>query len=200
MQLVTSSAEGISGAETRIVVHGISWTQYEALLATLGDTPGVRLAYLEGALEIMSPSRLHELLKKNLARLLEVYAMHHDLPFVGYGAATFRKRAKKRGVEPDECYVLTNRDVEPAAPHLAIEVVLAAWSIEKTSIYAGLGVKELWLLRPDGLEIHVLRAGSYRRARKSRLLPKLDLALLLRFVRRTDQTQAAKEYQAALRS
>ena len=125
---------GDHDAETRIVVHGISWAQYEAILAALGDSPGVRLAYLEGALEIMSPSRRHELLRKTLARLLEIYALERDIPLVGYGAATFRKRAKERGVEPDECYVLGEPGKrEPAAPHLAIEVVLSSWDLDKLS-------------------------------------------------------------------
>lgn len=34
----------------------------------------MRVTYLEGQLEIMSPSRSHEMLKKLIARLLEAYA------------------------------------------------------------------------------------------------------------------------------
>lgn len=71
---------------------------------------------------------------KTLARLLEIYALERDIPLVGYGAATFRKRAKERGVEPDECYVLGEPGKrEPAAPHLAIEVVLSSWELDKLS-------------------------------------------------------------------
>ena len=43
--------------ETRAVLHGISWAHYEAILAAVGDSPHVRLAYLAGDLELMSPSR-----------------------------------------------------------------------------------------------------------------------------------------------
>lgn len=189
-------------AERRIVLNGISWEQYDAILAALGDSPGVRLAYLEGVLEIMSPSRRHERLKTRLGRLLEVYATEMEVPLEGFGSATFRKKAKARGVEPDECYVLSERPVEdPEVPDLAIEVVLARWDIDKLSLYAGLGVKELWLVRRGALELHVLSGAAYRRVRRSRLIPELDLALLWRYATRADltQTRAAREYAAALR-
>lgn len=202
-QLHTDSAVPATDAERRIVLNGISWAQYEAILGALGDSPGVRLAYLEGVLEIMSPSRRHERIKTMLARLLEVWATETDAPLEGFGSATFRKQAKERGFEPDECYVISHRRVEdPETPDLAIEVVLSRWDLDKLSLYAGLRVKELWLVRAGALEIHVLRGASYRRAKRSRLLPKLDVELLWRFATREDltQTKAARAYAAALRS
>ena len=57
-----------------VVVHGVSWEQYETLRAALDDIPGLRMTYLEGALEIMSPSSRHEHIKKMVARLVECFA------------------------------------------------------------------------------------------------------------------------------
>ncbi len=181
-------------AETRIAIHNLSWRDYDAIVKAFGDDSGVRLAYLKGTLEITSPSGRHERIKKNVARFLEVYAMAMDLPLVGFGSTTFRSRPKERGAEPDECYVLDEKGREPAAPHLVIEVVLSSWLVDKLAIYSGLGVKELWLLRKGALEIHVLRGDAYRRSRRSRLFPKLDLDLLMSFAHRDDQTRAAREY------
>ena len=45
--------------ETRIVLSNISWATYEALVAE-NDSPGKRIVYDRGTLEIMSPSREHE--------------------------------------------------------------------------------------------------------------------------------------------
>lgn len=42
-------------AEQRVVLPSVTWQQYENLLATLGDYPGLRLIYLEGMLEILCP-------------------------------------------------------------------------------------------------------------------------------------------------
>ena len=45
-----------------------------------GDAAGVRMYYLEGEIELMSPSRGHESNKKTLARLLELWALETDTP------------------------------------------------------------------------------------------------------------------------
>jgi len=46
---------------------------------------GARLTYLEGTLEIMSPSEDHETLKKLVARLLEAWADETGTDLHGYG-------------------------------------------------------------------------------------------------------------------
>lgn len=50
-------------ADQRVIMEGITPTEYEVMLAVRGDRAGARLYYLEGALEIVSPSELHEHLK-----------------------------------------------------------------------------------------------------------------------------------------
>ena len=91
------------------------------MLRDLLDGPGVRMTYLRGALELMSPSRLHEDVKTRLARLLELWALERDVPLYGYGSTTFRVEPRERGLEPDECYVVGQPMAE--VPELAIEVV-----------------------------------------------------------------------------
>ena len=59
------------------------------------------MTYLEGSLEIMSPSRRHEVEKKQIARLLELFCLERDIPLYGYGSTTFRKEEHERGLEPD---------------------------------------------------------------------------------------------------
>jgi hypothetical protein len=51
-----------------VVVNGVEWKTYCALRELL-DSPGVRLTYLKGALEIRTTSRRHEFYKKTIARL-----------------------------------------------------------------------------------------------------------------------------------
>ena len=59
-------------AEDRVLLSGVTWEAYEALLVDDGPVGG-RLAYDEGCLEIMSPFRDHEQLKSALSRLVEAY-------------------------------------------------------------------------------------------------------------------------------
>ncbi|HEX7672503.1 MAG TPA: Uma2 family endonuclease [Polyangiaceae bacterium] len=189
--------------EERALLRDVSWEQYEAILEASGDSGAPRFAYLDGDLEIMSPSPLHETRKKLLARLVEAFAEERGIELGALGSTTFRRKAKKRGAEPDECYVRGAIDARafPQVPELVIEVAISPWRLDRLAIYASLRVKELWLWHDEALQVFTLRAGGrYSRARRSTVLPALDLALLTRFARRGDQTAAVREFRAAVRS
>jgi Uma2 family endonuclease len=180
-----------------VVLRDIRWEDDEALLRIIGDQAGTRVSYLEGTLELMSPSARHELLKKSIARLLEVYALEKDVALTGAGSMTLRKRARRRGAEPDECYFVGR----PArgAPDLAVEVALSSPLLDEEALYAGLGVRELWVWEDGALRVLRLKGERYVRARKSGVLPALDLAHLSSFVEREDQTGAVRAYRDSLR-
>ena len=52
--------------DQRVTLHGIGWHDYEALLAMRGESSATRVTYLEGELELLSPSFDHETRKKTL--------------------------------------------------------------------------------------------------------------------------------------
>ena len=183
------------------MLHGVPWEAYVALRDALDEQSGVKMTYLEGTLELMSPSTLHEDGKKMIARLIEVWAMERDVDLRGFGGATFRREAKERGLEPDECYKLGRLD-EDGVPDLAIEVIVTNPLVDKLAVYAGLGVPEVWVWRPGAttLVVHRLAGETYRQQERSELLPGLDVVQLSQFVRPGEsQTALAKAYQAALR-
>jgi Uma2 family endonuclease len=182
-----------------VTLHGVSWDQYEALLAALGnDHPSLRLTYCEGTLEIMTTSPERERLKTLIARLVELWALECDVPLEGYGAATFRKRAAERGLEPDECYVI-GRLLEDM-PDIAIEVVHRHGGIDKLDVYVGLGIQEVWYWEDGQLVPYALRESTYERCEQSELVPDLDFAELSGVVRKGgDQTTTLREYRDALR-
>lgn len=183
-----------------MLLRGVAWSTYEALLEAEEDNPGLRMTYREGWLEIMSPAGRHESIKKVLARLLEAYAEERDLELNGFGSTTFRSSEAGRGLEPDECYVLHPvSDVEPTRPDLAIEVAFTSWKLDRLDVYAGLRVPEVWLWRRGQLEVLVLQGEAYVASTSSSLLPDLDLELFVSFATRKDQVRAVKEYRALLR-
>ena len=112
--------------EQRVLLHDVPWGVYVVLRDAI-ESAGVRMTYLEGRLEIMSPSRGHEVGKKQIARLLELFCLERDIPLFGYGSTTFRKEEKQRGLEPDECY---SRGEDKAIPDVALEVVVTLGSID----------------------------------------------------------------------
>jgi Uncharacterized protein conserved in cyanobacteria len=183
--------------EQRVVLEGVSWQQYELLLATLGDDfPALRLSYLEGMLEIMSNSPLHEELKTTIGMLMEAYFQDTRTRFHAIGSATFRKVAKQRGLEPDECYCLGQKK---EFPDLAIEVVLSSGMVDKLEIYRGLGVTEVWVWEAGRFTIRHLRADGYECLARSELLPECDIELLANYVKPEEQFDAVMAFREELK-
>jgi Uma2 family endonuclease len=187
-------------AERRFVLHDVPWWMYVALRDELDET-GVRMTYLKGTLELMSPSDLHEESKTILARLIEVWAEERDVDLRGFGSTTFRREAKERGLEPDECYVLGKRASDESVPHIAVEVIVHAPLVDKLAVYAGLGVLEVWIWRATSRSIEVRRlvGEAYESRLRSEIVPDLDLELLARYVRPGEShTALARAFRAAL--
>ncbi|MDX2241145.1 MAG: Uma2 family endonuclease [Leptolyngbyaceae cyanobacterium bins.302] len=182
--------------EQRVILPGVTWQQYESLSATLGDFPGLRLIYLEGSLEIFMPSAEHELLKKAIARLLERYAEEMDVPLQGYGSTTFRREAKARGLEPDECYCV---GILKDLPDLAIAVNLTSGGLDKLAVYKGLGVPEVLIWQNNQLMLYDLRGEGVRESDRSQFFPNLNLTLFAQHIRPQNQPQAIKEFLQAIR-
>ena len=182
--------------DQHIVLHNISWDQYAALADARGESASPRLVYLEGDLEIMSPSTDHERLKKVIARLVEAYDEEREVGLMGFGSTTYRKRAKARGLEPDECYCIGQAKDRP---DLAIDVALTSGGVDKLSVYAGLGVPEVWFFANGAFFVNCLVDGEYIATERSALLPGLDLARVAELVNRAG-TRTDREIVAEFRS
>ncbi|HEU5074513.1 MAG TPA: Uma2 family endonuclease [Polyangiaceae bacterium] len=181
--------------ESRVLLGGVPWSTYVVLRDTV-DSPGLKLTYLEGWLEIMSPSRAHEVSKKQIARLLELFCLERDIPLFGYGSTTFRKEEKQRGLEPAECYC---RGADREVPDVALEVIVSTPLLDKLEVYRGLGVREVWLFRGETFELVTLRHDQYEPIERSQVFPEVDLPVLARFALLEDQHAALKAFRDELR-
>jgi Uma2 family endonuclease len=192
------AGEYVPTADQRVVMHGAPWTHYEALLALRGEASSPRIAFLDGALELMTPSKDHERNKSYIGRLVEAYATERGIDLSPYGSWTLKNAPRHSGVEPDECYIV-GADQSRERPDLAIEVVWTSGGIDKLQIYARLGVVEVWLWMDGRIGVHVLRGGGYESARHSALFPELDVELLCSFLDRPTALQAVRAFREALR-
>lgn len=195
---LAASAVASEPDEQRMLLRGVRWKEY-VILRELLDGPGLRMTYLEGALELMTPSPDHERWKKNIARLVELYAFLRDIELHGYGSTTFRKEARERGAEPDECYLIGRPLVD--FPDIVLEVIHTSPLIDKLAVYAGLGVPEVWVFEHGRFRIHALdrEAGGYRVVERSPLVPDLDFEMIARYAVRHDTPQALRELAAELK-
>jgi Uma2 family endonuclease len=192
------AGEYVPTADRRVVLNGVPWSHYEAQLALRGEASSPRIAYLDGALEIMTPSKDHERNKSFIGRLLEAYALERGIDLSPYGSWTLKHALRDAGVEPDECYIL-GADQGKQRPDLAIEVIWTSGGLDKLEIYRRLGVSEVWIWRDGGITVHALRGEVYEGAARSVLFPDLDLELLRSFLDRPTVIQAVRAFVQALR-
>lgn len=169
----------------RHLYYGVSWDAYLRLLDDLGDDRpgGIRLTYMDGILEIMSPKRLHEQLTRMVDMVLTVMAFELELDFDNCGAMTMRLDPQEKGGEPDSCFYLAN---EPAVrglteidllihppPDIVLEIDITSPSLDKMRLYHAACVPEVW--RYDGAEMRFLvrEEDAYRTSTRSRSFPHL---------------------------
>lgn len=183
-----------------VVLEGVSWAGYRRILASRGDRPVPRLAWLDDTLELMSPSRSHEVLRSLIGRLVETWCLENEVPFQTFGSWTLETRPsrRKRGaIEPDDCWFF-GRDPEPSRPHLAIEVVWTHGGLDKLAIYHRLGIAEVWIWRRGRIQIHALGDEDYQEIATSRVLPGIDLDELLGHLDRPSTYDAIRDYRATI--
>jgi Uma2 family endonuclease len=182
-----------------VLIEGVDWDGYEALLSLRGERSRPKLAYLDGVVELMSTSRIHEGLKSAVGRLVEEYCLERDIDFSAYGNWTLKQRLTRASVEADECYLFGRQPDDKARPDLAIEIVWTSGGINKLEAYRRLEVGEVWFWKRDTITVHVLGPDGYAMHERSARLPGLDLALVCRLARVQPMSDAIKQLRAILR-
>ena len=187
--------------EPRNLLHGISWETYERMLAEISQQPGLRMTYDGGSLEIMTTSSAHEILKKLMARLVEMLCFELAIPHKSGGSFTHKREDLLKGIEPDECYWIQNEpavrgkpsidlSVDPP-PDLALEVDITRSWLDRIAIYAALRIPEIWCFDGHSLRIHLLQSsGEYAESDRSAafpFLPTTEFARFLQFDERADE-------------
>ncbi|MFP4009620.1 MAG: Uma2 family endonuclease [Spirulinaceae cyanobacterium] len=178
----------------RTILSNIRWQTYQALVLDLAQTAGKRLTYDRGQLEIMTPLPEHEVTKRLLGRIVETTTEVLGIEIYSLGSATWSREDLQRGLEPDECYYITQEavvrgqlsfdlNVDPP-PDLAIEIDITSSSLDRLSIYAALGIAEVWRFDNQDLTIYVLRGGVYEIQERSQVLSVLTKSDLLQFLQR----------------
>ncbi len=169
--------------EPRVVIDGVSWETYEALLADHDGRSAPRFAYDHGVLEIMSPRTPHEEDNRGLADIVTVVSAGLGLDVRNVGSTTFRRLELRRGFEADSAFyvqrladVRERRELDAAVdppPDLVIEADVTHSSLPKLPVYAAFGVPEVWRVEGGRVVIYLLEGHSYVERPESKSLPML---------------------------
>jgi Uma2 family endonuclease len=181
---------------TCLTLYGVSWEQFEAIDAVLADFSELRLTYLDGILDIMSPlSDEHEDTKSTISLLVEAYFRSRSLRFYMRGSRTLGSKALGTRSEPDNSY---NLDTKKDIPDLVLEVVITSGGVNKLEKYRRIGVPEVWFWRKGLLYLYHLRPDGYEAISQSELLPDLDISLLVLHANMEDQYDAVQTFTQAI--
>ena len=175
-----------------LILHEVSWDDYEALLQAVGEAPGLRLTYDEGTLQIMTLSPKHESYSSLLQRLVDRLSARLRIEILFFGSSTMKRKGPKKGTEPDACFYVQSAaaigakiDIDfntDPPPDIAVEIDIHHDSLGKLSLYAALGVPEIWRYDGKALTMHRLEGDQYVPALASAALPVLDAQTLTRFL------------------
>lgn len=152
--------------EQRFIHTGVSWESFKAIQSGFADSPGVRLFYYEGELEILSTSPEHEIVKGNIGYLLEDFMLNQGLEFVATGSFSQEKEAVA-SAQADESYCFGSKKL---IPDLVIEVVITSGGPNKLKRYKALGVQEVWFWENSKISIYQLTSANYQKVNESQFV------------------------------
>jgi Uma2 family endonuclease len=199
-------------AEARVVLRGVSWQTFKALLADVGDDRAWRFAYDRGVLEIRMPLLNHEVPKGLIEDFITAVADVLEIEVMKAGALTLEREDLTRAVEPDTCFYIQNesrvRGLEEIKlpdnppPDLAVESDYTSSSLNKFTIYASLGVPELWRYRNKTLQVYRLVEGKYEQYTQSPTFPFLPIVEVPGFIEQSKtigQRSAVRSFKTRIR-
>ena len=185
-------------AEGRFVHSGINWEQFKLIQSGFADSPGIRLSYYLGELEILAVSPEHEMVSCIIAALLVDYFVEKGIEFTPTGSFTQEKEGEA-SAQADKSYFLGGLGT---TPDLSIEVVFTSGGVSKLDRYKVLDVPEVWFWEDGLFSLYHLRTDEYEKISRSEVLPELDIELLGRCVlmTSTSRIEAIKEFRKGITS
>jgi len=184
--------------DQRIVQTERTWEQFKLIQQGFENSPGIRLFYYDGTLEILMPGREQEVFSGIIALLLGIFFVEKGIEFEPTGSMDQEKKGEAFA-QADQSYCIgTSKPI----PDLSIEVVFTSGGINKLARYQALGVPEVWFWEDGVFSLYHLRGNGYQPIDRSQLegLVDLDLSLLSRCVlmAQTSRLEAVKAFRREL--
>jgi len=129
--------------------------------------------------------------------LIEVLTFVLGIRIHSGGSTTIKRKKKRKGLEPDECYWIRHEAQmrgkkkysirRDPPPDLAVEVDVSRSVLNRMKIYAALGIPEVWRLKGRTFIIYLLGAdGKYAASTTSVAFPFLPIPVVEQYLRDSD--------------
>ena len=172
---------------------GLTWDQFKALQRAFSDSPGVRVAFYRGEVELLSVSPEHGIMAGNLGFLLELWMLEQAIDFI----ATEDMTVEQEGIvsaQGDKSYCFGTERKE--RPDLSIEVVIKGEDQTKLKRYAVLGVAEVCFWQSQLITAYQLVGRDYRQIETSQLVSGVNLTALAECAAIDSRAQAVRAFRA----
>jgi Uma2 family endonuclease len=190
----TSPIEVVIGkGDVRTIQRGRTWAQFEYLQKGFEHTRGIKFFYYNGTIEILMPGAAHELFKKIIAILIEVFLLDRSIEFEPTGSMT-QKREGTAAAEADESY-------EIQGSKLCVEINFTSGDESKLDCYQKLGIDEVWFWEDGVLAVYHLQPEGYQRVISSQIpaLASINLAIMAQCILmgETSRIEAVERFRRA---
>ncbi|KAM3101977.1 Uma2 family endonuclease [Phormidesmis sp. 146-12] len=175
-----------------------TWESFKLIQQGLTDSPGIKLTYYKGTIELLMPGQDHEFFKSLIGYLIETFFYEKGINFKPTGSMTQEKETEA-SAQADESYCIG--ELKPIAD-LSIEVVFTSGGESKLARYRILGVSEVWFWQDGLFTLHHLREDGYEQIYCSELpgLETLNIDLLTRcvLIAQTDNGEAVRVFRQSI--
>lgn len=167
-----------------IILRGVTWSTFKSLISEVGDDRAWRFTYEQGVLEIRMPLAQYEEAKILIECFITSIVDELEIELMSVGALTLEREDLNRAIEPDSCFYIQNESIvrgknidlkNVPPPDLVIESDYTNSSVNKYSIYAALGVPEIWRYSKQTLKVYQLVEGKYEECAQSLVFPFLPI-------------------------
>ncbi|HAG80342.1 MAG TPA: hypothetical protein DCL61_04015 [Cyanobacteria bacterium UBA12227] len=178
----------------RFIHFGVSWQQFKSIQEGFSNSPGIRLFYYRGEVEILAVSQDHEVFSCLIGILLAEYFVEKGIEFTPTGSFT-QEQEGVASAQADQSYFIGRSG---KTPDLSIEVVFTSGTLSKLNRYREWGVPEVWFWEDGLLTLHHLRSDGYERIYTSEILPDLDIDLMTQCLVMTSRVEAVREFRKGI--
>jgi Uma2 family endonuclease len=195
-------------ADDCVVLDCVSWETYERLLSDDEERRVPRMTYDRGVLELVTPSKPHEVDAAAITRIVDIVTAVLGIPIQSTASTTYRRHDLERGFEPDASFYIQNeprvRDrrevdltVDPP-PDVVLEMEMSRSARDKLPLFASMSIPEVWRCDGQRVSIFILdrERNRYRESSQSLALSVLSSAVLTRFLVESRTTLSPDWFQA----
>lgn len=191
-----------------ILLKNIPWQDLETILFKRQKNGETLLAYDHGTLELITPSPEHQEYREILEEFIIALLDLQNINYRCLGSVLWQRVDLQISLEVDSCFYIQNLSTiekqltislpENPPPDLVLEIDLTQKSLPRRSIYARLGIPEVWRCDHNKLKIYQLQGGDYQQTPRSLVFPEIALESLPQIIKdniKSGRTSVRREFQ-----